>query len=45
MAVRHGRFGEGVLLGWSGMGQGLKLELRFPGHGAKTILARFCEPL
>jgi DNA helicase-2/ATP-dependent DNA helicase PcrA len=45
MAVRHGRFGEGVLLGWSGMGPSLKLDLRFPGHGAKTILARFCEPL
>lgn len=45
MAVRHRRFGEGVLLGWSGAGEGLKLQLRFPGHGAKTILARFCEPV
>jgi len=45
MHVRHPRFGEGVLLGWSGAGQSLRLELRFPGHGAKTILARFCEPL
>jgi DNA helicase-2/ATP-dependent DNA helicase PcrA len=45
MHVRHVRFGVGTLLGWSGMGQSLKLELRFPGHGAKTILARFCEPL
>ncbi len=45
MAVRHPRFGEGVLRGWSGVGQHLKLELRFPGHGAKTILARFCEPI
>lgn len=45
MGVRHRRFGEGVLLGWSGAGEGLKLQLRFPGHGAKTILARFCEPM
>jgi DNA helicase II / ATP-dependent DNA helicase PcrA len=45
MHVRHVRFGEGVLLGWSGLGPSLKLELRFPGHGVKTILARFCEPL
>jgi DNA helicase-2/ATP-dependent DNA helicase PcrA len=45
MHVRHGRYGDGVLLGWSGLGPGLKLELRFPGHGVKTILARFCEPL
>jgi DNA helicase-2/ATP-dependent DNA helicase PcrA len=45
MHVRHVRFGEGVLLGWSGMGPSLKLSLRFPGHGVKTILARFCEPL
>lgn len=45
MAVRHPRFGEGVLKGWSGSGENLKLALRFPGHGAKTILARFCEPV
>lgn len=45
MAVRHPRFGEGILKGWSGAGEGLKLNLRFPGHGAKTILARFCEPV
>ncbi|MEM9454219.1 MAG: UvrD-helicase domain-containing protein [Myxococcota bacterium] len=45
MPVRHRKFGEGVLKGWSGVGDDLKLQLRFPGHGAKTILARFCEPL
>ncbi|MCA9705906.1 MAG: UvrD-helicase domain-containing protein [Myxococcales bacterium] len=45
MAVRHRKFGEGVLKGWSGVGDQLKLQLRFPGHGAKTILARYCEPL
>lgn len=45
MPVRHRKFGEGVLKGWSGAGDQLKLQLRFPGHGPKTILARFCEPL
>ena len=45
MAVKHRRFGEGVLKGWSGTGDQLKLQLRFPAHGPKTILARFCEPL
>ena len=44
MSIRHSRFGEGVLQGWNGSGDNLKLMLRFPGHGAKTILARFCEP-
>jgi len=44
MRVKHPRFGEGELLGWDGAGEGLKLTLRFPGVGAKTILARFCEP-
>ncbi|MCH9688139.1 MAG: UvrD-helicase domain-containing protein, partial [Deltaproteobacteria bacterium] len=44
MNVRHPKFGEGVLAGWSGTGENLKLQLRFPGHGSKTILARFCQP-
>ena len=44
MAVRHARFGEGEVIGWSGGGRDLKLQLRFPGVGTKTILARFCEP-
>ncbi len=44
MNVRHPKFGEGVLQGWSGNGSDLKLQLRFPAHGPKTILARFCQP-
>lgn len=44
MRVKHRSFGEGELLGWDGAGEHLKLTLRFPGVGPKTILARFCEP-
>ena len=44
MTVRHGKFGHGEVLGWSGMGRDLKLQLRFAGVGTKTILARFCDP-
>ncbi len=42
MAIRHRDFGEGELIGWQGMGQNLKLHLRFR-TGNKTILARFCD--
>ncbi len=45
MTVRHGKFGQGEVLGWSGMGRDLKLQLRFPEVGTKTILARFCNPV
>ena len=45
MQVRHEKFGIGDLIGWSGSGSGLRLNLRFPDRGMKTILARFCEPL
>ena len=45
MTWRHPKFGRGELLGWSGAGTSLKLQLRFPGQGTKTILARFCQPL
>jgi DNA helicase-2/ATP-dependent DNA helicase PcrA len=44
MPIRHSRFGEGELLGWSGTGRDCKLQLKFPEHGMLTILARFCEP-
>ena len=43
MFVQHARFGKGELLGWNGSGDQLKFVLRFPKHGTKTILARFCE--
>jgi DNA helicase-2/ATP-dependent DNA helicase PcrA len=45
MPIRHSKFGEGELLGWSGTGRDCKLQLRFPEHGMLTILARFCEPV
>ncbi|MCB9700573.1 MAG: hypothetical protein H6711_01635 [Myxococcales bacterium] len=45
MRVRHARFGEGEVLGWAGLGDDLKLNLRFREHGTKTILARFCQPV
>ncbi len=45
MQVRHKKFGVGEVVGWNGGGQNLKLVLNFPGHGAKTIIARFCEPV
>jgi DNA helicase-2/ATP-dependent DNA helicase PcrA len=45
MQLRHPKFGIGSVLGWQGAGQDLKVVVRFAGHGTKTILARFCEPL
>ncbi len=45
MHMRHGQFGVGELVGWSGVGKHLKLTLRFSGAGMKTILARFVEPV
>lgn len=44
MPLRHAKFGVGDLVGWSGMGAQLKLSVRFPTVGQKTILARFCQP-
>jgi DNA helicase-2/ATP-dependent DNA helicase PcrA len=45
MSVRHRKFGVGDLVGWNGAGDNLKLVVRFPSVGQKTILARFCEPV
>ena len=45
MNVRHKDFGVGELIGWAGVGQNLKFNLRFAKVGTKTILARFCEPV
>jgi DNA helicase-2/ATP-dependent DNA helicase PcrA len=44
MPLRHAKFGVGDLVGWTGMGAQLKLVVRFPTVGQKTILARFCQP-
>ncbi len=43
MAVRHPRFGEGLVLAVHA-GQRLKAEVRFPAFGTKTIVADYLEP-
>jgi DNA helicase-2/ATP-dependent DNA helicase PcrA len=45
MSVRHAKFGVGDVAGWNGSGEQMKLVIRFPKHGNKTILARYCEPV
>jgi DNA helicase-2/ATP-dependent DNA helicase PcrA len=45
MPIRHAKFGVGDLVGWNGAGDNLKVVVRFPNHGQKTILARFCQPV
>jgi DNA helicase-2/ATP-dependent DNA helicase PcrA len=42
MRVRHAKWGVGSVIGWSGNGAQMKLNLRFP-SGSRTILASFCE--
>jgi len=39
--LRHASFGVGEVRGWQGAGADLKVTMRFPGTGVKTILARF----
>jgi DNA helicase-2/ATP-dependent DNA helicase PcrA len=39
--LRHASFGVGEVRGWQGGGADLKVTMRFPGTGVKTILARF----
>jgi DNA helicase-2/ATP-dependent DNA helicase PcrA len=39
--LRHPSFGVGEIRGWQGSGADLKVTMRFPGAGVKTILARF----
>ena len=39
--LRHASFGVGEVRGWQGAGADLKVTMRFPGAGVKTILARF----
>jgi hypothetical protein len=45
MMVRHAVFGDAEVIGWSGTGAHLKLNLRLRDQKIKTIMARFCEPL
>ena len=39
--LRHPNFGVGEVRGWQGGGAELKVTMRFPSVGVKTILARF----
>jgi DNA helicase-2/ATP-dependent DNA helicase PcrA len=39
--LRHPSFGVGEIRGWQGSGTDLKVTMRFPTVGVKTILARF----
>ena len=41
--VRHPKFGEGEVRGFTGTGTDLKLTVYFPSVGPKTIIARFVE--
>jgi DNA helicase-2/ATP-dependent DNA helicase PcrA len=41
--VRHPKFGEGEVRGFTGAGRDLKLTVYFPSIGPKTIIARFVE--
>jgi DNA helicase-2/ATP-dependent DNA helicase PcrA len=41
--VRHPKFGEGEVRGFTGSGADLKLTVYFPKVGPKTIIARFVE--
>jgi len=41
--VRHPKFGEGEVRGFTGTGTDLKLTVYFPKVGPKTIIARFVE--
>jgi ATP-dependent DNA helicase UvrD/PcrA len=41
--VRHPKFGEGEVRGFTGSGRDLKLTVYFPSIGPKTIIARFVE--
>ncbi len=41
--VRHKKFGEGEVVGWSGERDDRKLEIEFEGIGRKVLLARFVE--
>ena len=39
--LRHPQFGVGEVRGWQSSGADMKVTMRFPSAGVKTILARF----
>lgn len=41
--VRHKQFGTGEVRAWQSQGADLKVTVRFPSVGTKTVLARFLE--
>jgi DNA helicase II / ATP-dependent DNA helicase PcrA len=41
--VRHKQFGTGEVRAWQSSGADLKVTVRFPSAGTKTVLARFLE--
>ena len=43
MKLAHPQFGVGEVRGWQGAGTDLKVTMRFPQAGIKTILARFLK--
>jgi DNA helicase-2/ATP-dependent DNA helicase PcrA len=43
MKLGHAQFGVGEVRGWQGVGADLKVTIRFPQAGVKTILARFLK--
>jgi ATP-dependent DNA helicase UvrD/PcrA len=43
--VRHGKFGEGVILNVEGSGAHAKVQVNFEQQGMKWMMAEFLEPL
>ena len=43
MKLAHPQFGVGEVRGWQGESSDLKVTIRFPQAGVKTILARFLK--
>jgi len=41
--LRHPKFGVGEVRGWRAAGEDMKVVMRFPGVGVKTILSRFLQ--
>jgi len=39
--LRHPKFGVGEVRGWQSAGGDVKVTMRFPAEGVKTILAKF----
>jgi len=42
--VRHGKFGEGVILNIEGNGPNARVEVRFEHQGTKWLMAQYVSP-